>query len=566
MPWAEERIAAEKARGEAYGPRVQFTDDAEAAGLRFIFDSGRSPMWLLPESLAGGIGLIDYDGDGWLDVYCVQGGQVVALESAGATTPGSGRDPRGGDRLFRNQRDGTFEDATEQAGIARLVREKGYGMGIAVGDYDNDGHSDLFLTRLNCYALLRNRGDGTFEDATERAGLSGPRENPTSAAFADLDNDGDLDLYVCHYARWDPANPPSCKKETGEPFYCDPAKYESALDRVFRNDRGRFVEVTKEAGFTDLDGRGLGVVAADLDDDNRVELFVANDGTANFLFANKGGFRFEDTALTSGVTGGSDGGFLAGMGVAADDLDGDGRPDLVVTNLYGEGCTLHRNLGQGMFADHSAASGILQATRYLTGFGIAALDAENRGMLDVAIACGHVNDFRPFYPYAMPGRLFQGRGNGRLADISGRAGEAWSVPRLGRGLARGDLDNDGRGDLLMMVQGEPLVYFHNRTEDAGHWVTFRLQGTASNRDGVGARVAVTAGGRKQVAQREGGGSYLSAPDGRLHFGLGEASAVDSVEVRWPSGRIDRWRDLRADSGYRLHEGGEIQERLAGFRR
>jgi tetratricopeptide (TPR) repeat protein len=565
LPATDRRLAGELEGGQVPGPRIRFTDDAEAAGLRFTFDSGRSPMWLLPESLAGGVGLIDYDGDGWLDVYCVQGGQVVAPESAGATSPGSGSDPRGGDRLFRNRRDGTFEDATEQAGIARLVRDKGYGMGIAVGDYDNDGHSDLFLTRLDRYALLRNRGDGTFEDATERAGLSGPRENPTSAAFADLDGDGDLDLYVCHYARWDPANPPRCTNESGKPHYCDPAKYEAALDRVFRNDRGRFVDVTEEAGFTDPDGRGLGVVAADLDDDNRVELFVANDGTANFLFANKGGFRFEDTALTSGVTGGSDGGFLAGMGVAADDLDGDGRPDLVVTNLYGEGCTLYRNLGQGMFADRSAASGLLQATRYLTCFGVADLDAGNRGMLDVAIACGHVNDFRPFYPFAMPARFFQGRAGGRLADISDQAGDPWSVPRLARGLARGDLDNDGRVDLVMTVQGEPLVYLHNRTEQPGHWVTFRLEGTASNRDGVGARVTITAGGRRQVAQREGGGSYLSAPDGRLHFGLGDAAAVDRVEVRWPSGRVDRWKDLPADAGFLLREGEAVPRSLGGFR-
>jgi enediyne biosynthesis protein E4 len=542
---------------------LHFVDDAETAGLHFVFDSGRTRAWLLPETLSGGVGLLDFDGDGWLDVYCVQGGPPMAAYPSASPTDGG---PEPGDRLFRNQRDGTFRDVTRQSGIDRLTWGRGYGQGIAVGDYDNDGHPDLFITRLLHYDLLRNRGDGTFEDATEGAGLAGARENPTSSAFADLDNDGDLDLYVCHYVRWDPGNPPVCKNERGENFYCDPAKYERAIDHIFRNDRGRFVDVTETAGFTDGDGRGLGVVAADLDDDNRIDLFVANDGTANFLFRNRGNLQFTDDGLTAGVAGSAQGGYQAGMGVAAADLDGDGRPDLLVTNLYLEGTTLYQNLGAGMFADRSAASGILASTKYLLGFGIAAIDAGNDGRLDVVITNGNVNDFRPLYPFKMPTRLYEGRPGGRLVDVSDQAGPPWSVARLGRGLATGDVDNDGRPDFVIMVQNEPLAYFHNHTEHAGHFVIFRLEGTDSNRDGVGARVVVDTVQGRQVAQRVGGGSYLSAADGRLHFGLGSSNTVRSVEVRWPSGRVDRWNNLTVDTGYLLREADPVVKSLPGFNR
>ena len=543
-------------------PALRFADEAEAVGLRFTFDNGRTARHLLPETMSGGVGLIDYDGDGWLDVYCVQGGALLDRPP-----PGAGRSPAPGDRLFRNRGDGTFEDATERSRIAAIAWGRGFGMGVAVGDYDNDGDPDLFVTRVDAYALYRNRGDGTFEDGTAAAGLSGHRDNPSSAALADLDNDGDLDLYVCHYMIWDPSHPVTCLNDQGGYFYCDPSKVRPAPDHAFRNDGGRFVDVTASSGLAEAEGRGLGVVAADLDDDNRIDLYVANDGTANDFFRNRGGFKFEEAALEAGVAGSASGGYQAGMGVACGDLDGDGRPDLLVTNFYGEGTTYYRNLGQGLFADRSNASGIGLATRYLLGFGIALADVANTGRLDVMIANGHVNDNRKYFPYAMPCRLYANRPDGRLVDVSREAGACWDVPRVGRGLAAGDLDNDGRPDALILAQNEPLACFHNRSDRVGRSVTLRLEGnpaSRSNRDGVGARVTLTAGGRRQVAQRQGGGSYQSAGDPRLHFGLGDSERIDRVEVRWPSGRIDTHVDLAADTGYLLREGESKPRPLPGF--
>jgi thioredoxin-like negative regulator of GroEL len=531
-----------------------FIDDAEVSGLRFRFENGATHARQLPETMSGGVGLLDYDGDGWLDVYAVQGGPF----------PPDRIRPHTGDRLFRNRGDGTFEDATAASGIADLAR--GYGHGVAVGDYDNDGRPDLFITRWRAYALYRNQGDGTFRDATEAVGLGGDRDWPTSAAFADLDGDGDLDLYVCHYLQWDAEHPQICfDDEKKRNSYCAPQRFRHLPDHLFRNDCGRFVDVTNQTGINDWHGQGLGVVAIDLDEDGRADLFVANDQSANYFFRGRGGLKFEEAAEISGLAGNANGGFHAGMGVACGDLDGDGRPDLGVTNFYNESMTFYHNLGGGIFTDHTREIGLAVPTRYRLGFGTAFLDVDNDGHLDVAIANGHVDDFRPEIPYAMPAQLLVGGDGGHLTDVSDRAGPPWRVSRVGRGLAAGDLDNDGRVDLLLLAQDTPLAYFHNRTP-AGHALTLRLEGTASNRDAVGARVTVIAGGRRQVAWRFGGGSYQSAPDPRLHFGLGDSDRVEAIEVAWPSGRIDRFGPLAADTGHVLREGQAEPRPLAGFPR
>jgi tetratricopeptide (TPR) repeat protein len=572
-----------------------FTDDAGVSGLRFRFDNGASPSRQIPETMSGGVGVLDYDGDGWLDVYLVQGGPFPPVPNPnrnrnpnpnrnlnlnlnrnpapppvppapGAASPGPHDQGRQipasqGDRLFRNRQDGTFEDVTSASGIAKLAQ--GYGHGVAVGDYDNDGHPDLFVTRWRAYALYRNQGDGTFRDVTTAVGLGGDRDWPTSAAFADLDGDGDLDLYVCHYLQWDAEHPRICfDEEKKKNSYCAPQHFRHLPDHLFRNDCGRFVDVTQRAGINDWHGEGLGVVATDLDDDGKLDLFVANDQSANYFFRNRGGLKFEELGETSGLSGNANGGFQAGMGVACGDLDGDGRPDLGVTNFYNESMTFYHNLGSGIFADHTAEAGLAVPTRYQLGFGTAFLDVDNDGYLDVAIANGHIDDFRPEIPYAMPAELLLGSEGGKLTDVSSGAGAPWQVLRVGRGLAAGDLDNDGRMDLLLVAQDGPLAYFHNRTA-GGHFLTVRLEGTASNRDAVGARMTVIAGGRRRVVWRFGGGSYQSASDPRLHIGLGDADRVEVLEVAWPSGRLDRFGPLRADAGYHIRE-GSAPKPLAGF--
>jgi tetratricopeptide (TPR) repeat protein len=517
---------------EAPGSRIVFTDDAGASGLNFSFDNGRGAARQLPETMSGGLGLLDYDGDDWMDVYVVQGGSFP---------PDPGR-PSSGDRLFRNRGDGTFEDVTQASGLDRLVQ--GYGHGVTVADYNNDGWPDVFVTRWRGYGLYHNNGDKTFSDVTTQVGLDGDRDWPTSSAFADLDGDGDLDLYVCHYLAWDPEHPRLCPHEsTGEPTYCDPRWFEALPDRPFRNDGGRFVDVTEKAGITATDGRGLGVVAADLDSDGRVDLYVANDTTANVFYRNLGALRFEEVGHESGLAGNSQGGYQAGMGIALGDLDGDGRPDLAVTNFLGEGTTYYQNLAGGQFVDRTADVGLMSASRSMLGFGIAFLDADNDGHLDLATANGHVNDYRPTFPYAMPAQLLRGGPGGHFADVSESAGAPWQLPRVGRGLAVGDLDNDGRGDLLILSQDGPLAYFHNRT-DGGQSITFRLEGTVSNRDGMGARVTVQAG----AANGSPGGSAAGATSRPPTRGCTSASgsATGWIGSRWPGRRagwiaITTWR-------------------------
>ncbi len=521
-----------------------FRDDADDAGLRFIYDNGHTAKKKPPppESMGGGVGLLDFDGDGWLDVFLVQGGPFPAGQTS--IEPG--------DRLFRNKRDGTFEDVTDPSGLAAMPR--GYGQGVTVGDFDNDGRPDLFVTRWRSYVLYRNRGDGRFVDVTQSACLAGDRDWPTSAAFADLDGDGDLDLYVCHYLKYDESKPRLCMHpDTPAKHDCNPLDFEALPDHVFRNDGGKFVDVTESAGLSESTGRGLGVVAADFDGDDRIDLYVANDLSANYLYLNKGGFRFEEAGIVSGAAASAEGGYKAGMGVACGDLDADGQIDLAVTNYYGESTTFYHNFGGGLFADHSEPIGLAAPTRLLLGFGIVFGDTNNDGRLDVVSANGHVIDPRPRFPWKMPLQILQMQPNGRLADVSARAGSLFSSLHIARGLAVGDLDNDGRLDALAVCHNEPVVYLHNQTSP-GHFLMLQLEGQKSNRDAIGATVTVECGQHRWVSTRYGGGSYLSASDPRLHFGLGPATKVNRVTIRWPSGQISRFMDLDGDAIYRIKEG------------
>ena len=535
-------------------PRIVFRDQARHSMIEFTYDNGQSSTSPLPTTVGGGVAVLDYDRDGWMDVFVVQGGPFPPPRASGHSA----------DRLFRNRGAGAFEDATRAAGLA--VLGGGYGIGATVADYDGDGWVDLFITRFGSYCLLRNDG-GRFVDVTRAAGLDGPRDFPTSAAFADFDGDGDLDLFVCHYLEWDPDHPRLCvdPRNPGRYLACTPASIPALPDHLFRNDLGRFTDVSSAAGVADRDGRGLGVVAVDFDQDGRIDIFVANDMSANFLYLNRGGMRFTEAAHPAGVACNDQGRYQAGMGTAVGDFDRDGRPDLAVANFFGESTTYYRNLGSGLFTDATAAVGLKDPTRLMLGFGIAWLDAQAAGRLDLITANGHIHDIRPEAPYEMPIQLLVQDPRGRLVDRSDDAGEPFQRPRIGRGLAVADLDNDGRLDVLVVSQNSPLAYLHNESPDPGRFLSLDLEGSGQNPGAIGAWATVECGGVRLSSWRVGGGSYASASDPRLYFGLGGGGSKAMVEVHWPSGRVDRFRDVGVDAGYRIREGSATALRLFGRR-
>ncbi|MEJ7640102.1 MAG: CRTAC1 family protein, partial [Singulisphaera sp.] len=464
--------------------------------------------------------------------------------------------------LYRNRGDGTFEDVTAKAGVGG----RGYGMGCAAGDYDGDGHDDLYVTGLGSAVLYRNRGDGTFEDVTAKTGVGSSRWS-TAAGFADLDGDGDLDLVAITYVDADPEDVPACRDFERRPIHCPPGRFAAQYDHLFRNDgEGTFTDVSREAGLEVADGRGLGLAVADLDGDGDLDLYVANDAVPDFLFRNRGGLRFEEVGASSGVAFDGNGQATASMGVVADDLDGDGLLDLLHTNFRNEGSTLLRNLGGGLFEDATARSGLSAPSRLVTGFGAAALDADNDGDLDLFVANGHVDD-QPWLgqPMAMPPHWYTASVGRFTLSAPSAVGPYFARRVVGRGAAAGDLDNDGRVDLVVVHRDAPAALLRN-TSRGGHWLKLRLVGTASGRTPIGALVTLQAGGRTIVRRLTSGTSYLSAHDPRLSFGLGSASVVDALEVRWPSGAVGRWSGLLADRALAIREGEDPAPEKGGLPR
>ena len=438
-------------------------------------------------------------------------------------------------------------------------------MGCAVGDFDNDGHDDLFVTGLNQTVLYRNRGDGTFEDVTARAGVSSSRWT-TAAGFADLDGDGDLDLVVVTYVAADPADVIECRDQYGRLIHCQPGHFPAQFDQLFRNNGdGTFTDVSREAGIEVAEGKGLGLAIADLDGDHRLDLFVANDGTQNFLFRNRGQLQFEEVGLTAGVAYDGTGQPTASMGVVAEDINADGRIDLFHTNFIDQTNTLRWNLGGGQFADGTLTANLAAPSRAKTGFGTVALDVDNDGILDLFVANGHTDD-QPWVniPMAQTPQLFLGRGHGRFELAGPEVSPYFAHPVVGRGVAAGDLDNDGRVDLVVVHRDAPAVLLHNRTP-GGHWLGLRLRGTRSSRTPVGRSVVCRAGGRTTVRWLTSGTSYLSSSDPRLWFGLGSARRVDCLEVRWPSGTVQAWSDVPADRILHLREGDSPVARAVRLR-
>ena len=528
-------------------PPVVYEDITQQSGLDFRHTNGASPDKHIVETMGSGGLFLDYDNDGWLDIFLVDGGSVADTQAAA----------RARHRLYRNRRNGTFEDVTS---ASRIVHS-GFGMGACAGDYDNDGWIDLYVTTDGPNTLYRNGGRGSFTDVTQSAGV-GQVSLSTSCAFADVDRDGDLDLFVARYV--DLTGGEKYCGDNRVRAYCRPDVYRGSPNILYRNNgNGTFTDVTRQAGVYSTAGKGLGVVFGDYDDDGLPDLFVANDLVPNFLYHNEGSGNFREVGLLAGVAVASDAKARAGMGADFGDYDGDGRLDLVVTNFELESHSMFRNLGGGLFADATAETGLNVATLPFLGFGAVFLDYDNDGDLDLAIANGHVLDntshFRANSSYGQRNLLLRNDG-GRLREIGRLSGKGFALEKVSRALAAGDIDNDGDLDLLVTNNGQGADLLRN---DGGHRNTalvVRTVGKQSNRQGVGARLRLVAGSKTQIREIKTGSSYLSQSDLRQHFGLGRATEVDRLEIRWPSGRTDVLQKIAANSIITVVEGEGITER------
>ena len=536
-----------------------FEDITATSGIDFLHFDSATPQNTILETMGSGLGWIDYNNDGWLDLFCVQDGPVSPLSVDGPTPT---------NKLYRNNGDKKFTDVTVAVGLARA----GFCMGCAVGDYDNDGFDDLFVTSWGGVVLYHNepdvQGERRFVDVSSAAGLNNPHWG-TSCGWGDVDGDGDLDLYVCNYAEVELAKYPVCEHGPKKViFSCAPWYFASVSHRLYRNEGdGTFVDVSEASGIAGASpAHGLGVVLTDLDGDGRIDIYVANDLRPAYLFHNQGDCRFIEKALLSGCALGSSGENIAGMGVDAGDVDGSGRPSLFVTNFHFSQNVLYLNAGGLQFHYGTHRSGLGRPSIDRLGFGTVFCDFNLDGRLDLAVANGHVerNAAEVFGAhYAQQAQLFLSRGAGRFQDGSADAGAYFREPRVGRGLACADFDNDGRPDLAFSHNGGPIALLHNRTETDNGWLRLELvgDGMKSNRNAIGARVEIETTAGKQVRFINGGGSYLSASERRLLIGLGPAHRAESVTVHWPSGLMQTFRNLEGRRWWRLHEGEDISESI-----
>ena len=480
------------------------------------------------ETFGSGVAWIDYDNDGFPDLFFVNG------------------KPGASNALYHNNKDGTFTDVTQKAGVAGNLTKQ-YRTGVAVGDYDNDGHLDIYVTAFGPNTLYHNNGDGTFSDVTSKAGVAGgATEWSTSTGFIDFDRDGDLDLYVTNYLDYRMDDNPYCGfRKEGYRMYCNPTTFDGVADRLFRNNGdGTFSDVSREAGIANPAGKGLGVVFCDYDRDGDTDIYVANDMVRNFLYRNNGNGTFTDVAYAAGVGFDLNGKAQAGMGVDCADINGDRLPDIFVTNFSDELNTLYQNLGNGLFEDVTTKIGLGSGYEPL-GFGTRLFDFDNDGDIDIYVTNGHVADNVQLYQkhtYAQKDLLYENVG-GRFRDISSQSGSVFQADRVGRGLAVADFDNDGALDVVITSVGRPAVLLKNQAGKRGNWITIRAEGTRSNRFGLGATVQVETSEGVQVGEINNVASYESSSDIRAHFGLGPAKTIKQIEIAWPSGAKQVLKDV-----------------------
>ena len=528
-------------------PTIQFRDATQKARIHFVHNNGAYGKKYLPETMGPGVAFIDYDNDGWQDIFLVNGTDWPG-HSSKHTTP----------KLYRNNHDGTFTDVTHKAGLDVEV----FGMGVAVGDYDNDGYDDLFVTAMGQSHLFHNNGNGTFTDVTQKAGLMGPKEFSTSAAWVDYNRDGNLDLVVANYVQWSIDGDLYCTLDGKSKSYCTPESYKGTSVRLWHNrGDGTFEDATKKAGLGDPTSKTLGIAVLDYDNDGWPDLLLSNDTQPNKLYRNNGNGTFTEKAVVAGVAFSEDGVARAGMGVDAADYDRSGAPSLLITNFSNQMISLYHNEGKGLFVDEAPRSAVGRTTLLTLGFGCFFFDYDLDGWPDIFIANGHIDSdiqrVQPNVKYAMPPHVFRNLGKGNFQEVTKTLGTPFDTPRVGRGAAYGDFNNDGRLDLLLSTNGGPAYLFANEASGEAasrKSLRMKLAGVKSNRDGIGAVVKVSSGGDAQGQMMRSGSSYLSASELVLTFGLGQHDKAESVEIRWPSGQVDKLSNVESGQTITVTEG------------
>ena len=533
---------------------ITFRDVTQQSGIRFTHNNGAFGKKFLPETLGPGVAFIDYDNDGWPDIFLVNGMDWPGHQQK-HTTP----------KLYHNNHDGTFTDVTHKAGLDVEM----YGMGVAVGDYDNDGFDDLFVTALGQSRLFHNNGNGTFTDVTHKAGLSGPRELSTSAAWVDYDKDGRLDLVVGNYVQWTQETDLYCTLDGKNKSYCTPESYKGTAARLWHNrGDGTFEDVTQKAGLGEPTSKTMGIAVLDYDNDGWPDLLFSNDTQPNKLYRNNGNGTFSEKGVIAGVAFSEDGVARAGMGVDAADYDHSGHPSLMITNFSNQMLSLYHNEGKGLFVDEAPQSAIGRATLLTLGFGCFFFDYDLDGWPDIFIANGHIDPeiqkVQANVKYAMPPHVFRNLGKGKFEEVTNSMGAAFIAPRVGRGAAYADINNDGRLDLLLSTNGGPVSLFRNEAQSSAtenRSLRLKLIGTKSNRDGIGAVIRLTAAGETQTQMLRSGSSYLSSSELLLTFGLAQHDKADTIEIRWPSGQMDHLSNVQAGRTITVTEGkGETASR------